>query len=449
MSHELWRRALVVGLGISGVDACRLLRSRGVEVRACDQAGPEALMHRLAELPKEVEVRLGQVGEEVLEGVEVVVLSPGVPPSAPLVQAARARGLEVIPEVELAYRFAGPTSIIGITGSNGKSTVTELVGHILKSAGLKVAVGANLGPAASGMVLRGGWEVMVWELSSFQLELITSLRPKVAVFLNLSPDHLDRHPTLESYLQAKAKIFAYQTPQDFAVLNADDPLVANLPVASQRRAFSLTSPEAFAHLDGQHLMLGGKVLLARQALPLPGLHNVANALAAAAACASLGLSRQQIAAGLATARPLPHRHELVAEINGVRYVDDSKGTNVGAVVAGLAGYPPRSVHLILGGLGKGQDFRLLSPAVAEKVVRAYLIGQAAEEIAQALSGVVPVEMCGTLEEAVRRAKLCALPGDVVLLSPACASFDQFRDYAHRGHVFAHLVREEEADHAQT
>lgn len=441
MSKTSWRRALVVGLGISGVDACRLLLAKGVAVRAHDKASRQELAFRLAELPPDVELYLGEVGPEVLAGVDVVVVSPGVSPNLPLLQAAWQQGLEVIPEVELAFRYAGPTPIIGITGSNGKSTVTELVGLILKTAGLQAAVGANLGPAASGMVLRGGWDVMVWELSSFQLELTTSLRPKVAVFLNLSPDHLDRHPSMEAYLQAKAKIFAFQTENDHAVVNEDDPAVAGLPVRAQRHGFSLRCQDAEAFFDGTHLMLQGRVLLARQALPLPGDHNVANALAAALACRALGLDREAIKAGLRAARSLPHRHELVAEINGVKYVDDSKGTNVGAVIAGLSGYPPRRVHLILGGLGKGQDFSELIPKVRERVLRAYLIGQAASELEKVLAGVVPTEMCGTLEEAVRRAHLCALPGDVVLLSPACASFDQFHDYAHRGHEFARLVQE--------
>ncbi len=447
MTNERWSRALVVGLGVSGVDACRLLAFHGVKVRVADRAFREELAYRLAELPAGVETFFGEVGPEVLAGVDVVVVSPGVPPTAPLIQEARSRGLEVIPEVELAFRFAGQTPIIGVTGSNGKSTVTELLGQVLKTAGLKVAVGANLGPAASGLVLRGGWDVMVWELSSFQLELTTTLRPQVAVFLNFSPDHLDRHGTLEAYLEAKAKIFAFQREDDHAVVNEDDPAVASCPVRARRHGFSLSKPDAEATYDGTHLLVGGRVLMARQALPLPGDHNVANALAASLACRVLGVSREAIVAGLRSARALPHRHELVAEIAGVRYVDDSKGTNVGAVVAGLSGYPPRRVHLILGGLGKGQDFRELVPAVKEQVVRAYLIGQAAEEIAQALSGVVPVELCGTLEVAVRRAHLCALPGDVVLLSPACASFDQFRDYAHRGHEFAHLVHKlsEEGD----
>lgn len=440
MSKTSWRRALVVGLGVSGVDACRLLAANGIAVRAVDRASQETLAYRLAELPSGVECLFGEVGAEVLADVDVVVVSPGVPVSTPLVQAALQRGLEVIPEVELAFRFAGSTPIVGITGSNGKSTVTELIGQIFKTAGLKTGVGANLGPAASGMVLRGGWDVLVWELSSFQLELATTLRPKVAVFLNLSPDHLDRHGSMEAYLRAKARIFAYQTEEDHAVVNLDDPVVASLAVRSQRHGFSLHHKNAEAYFDGTHLMLRGQVLMARQALPLPGDHNVANALAAALACRAFGLERDALVAGLRAARSLPHRHELVAEVNGVRYVDDSKGTNVGAVVAGLSGYPPRRVHLILGGLGKGQDFSQLVPAVHERVLRAYLIGQAAPELERTLAGVVPTEMCGTLDEAVRRAHLCALPGDVVLLSPACASFDQFRDYAHRGHEFERLVK---------
>lgn len=450
MSVTRWRRALVVGLGVSGVAACRLLRSLGVAVRAYDQASEEALASRLAQLPPDVEVFTGKVSKGLLTEIDVVVTSPGVAPSSSILEQARSLKLPVLPEVELAYQFAGKTPIVGVTGSNGKSTVTDLVGQILRTAGLSVGVGGNLGTAASALVLEGGWEVMVWELSSFQLELTSTLRPKVAVFCNFSPDHLDRHASVEAYLQAKAKIFAWQTSQDLAVLNADDPMVLGLGLVSQRRLFSLRSQQADAYRKEDELVLDGKPLLPREQLPLLGDHNVANALAAALACQGVGVPPETIALGLRHAKPLPHRHQLVAEVGGVRFVDDSKATNVGAVVSGLAGYPPKSVHLILGGLGKGQDFSPLLPVVRETVVRAYLIGHAAPALQEILAGRVPVELCGTLAEAVRRAKYFAQAGEVVLLAPACASFDQFRDYAHRGEEFIRLVQEGGREHhAQT
>lgn len=450
MSGKHWRRALVVGLGVSGVEACRLLHSSGVAVRAYDQASEEALAARLAQLPPNVEVFTGKVSEALFTEIDVVVTSPGVPPSSSVLEQARLLSLPVLPEVELAYRFAGKTPIVGVTGSNGKSTVTDLVGQILRTAGLKVGVGGNLGTPASALVLEGSWEVMVWELSSFQLELISTLRPKVAVFCNFSPDHLDRHGTVEAYLKAKAKIFAWQKSQDLAVINADDPVVMGLSLVSQRRLFSLRSQQADAYRKGEELVFDGKALLSRKQLPLLGDHNVANALAAALACRGVGVPPEAIALGLRHAKPLPHRHQLVAETGGVRFVDDSKATNVGAVVSGLAGYPDKSVHLILGGLGKGQDFSLLLPVVRKTVARAYLIGEAAPALQEILAGEVPVEPCGTLAEAVRRAKCFARAGEVVLLAPACASFDQFRDYAHRGKEFTRLVQEAEREHhAQT
>lgn len=450
MNAKQWRRALVVGLGVSGVAACRLLRSSGVAVRAYDQASEETLATRLAQLPPEVELFTGRMSEGLLTEIDVVVTSPGVPSSLLILEKARSLNLPVLPEVELAYRLAGKTPIVGVTGSNGKSTVTDLVGQILRTAGLKVGVGANLGTAASALVLEGGWDAMVWELSSFQLELISTLKPNVAVFSNFSPDHLDRHGSVERYLQAKAKIFALQTSQNLAVMNADDPLVLGLSLRSRRRLFSLSWQQVDAYYKEDELVLDGKSFLPREQFPLLGDHNVANALAAALACRDLGVPPEVIAEGLRRAKPLPHRHQLVAEIGGVRFVNDSKATNVGAVVSALAGYPAKSVHLILGGLTKGQDFSALLPVVRETVVRAYLIGEAAPALREILAGKAPLEMCGTLAEAVRRAKGLARTGEVVLLAPACASFDQFRDYAHRGEEFARLVRNEgRKPHAQT
>ncbi len=440
MSETSSPRALVVGLGLSGAGASALLLRQGYRVAANDAAPAERLAERLAALPPGVETVLGGHPPGLLDEVSLVVVSPGVAWELPLLVAARARGIEVIAEVELAARAMTGVPIAGVTGSNGKTTTTALLGEMLRTAGMRTGVGGNIGVAASALALAGGWDAVVLELSSFQLEGCIRLRPHAALLLNLSPDHLDRHATIGAYLALKARIFAAQTADDFAVLNADDPALAGLAVASRIERFSLRDRSAAAHLAGDTLVLDGAPLLPRTELPLLGDHNVANALAAALAAARMGAAPAAIAAALRAFSGLPHRHRVVAEVRGVRFVDDSKGTNIGATAAGLAGYPPGSIHLVLGGLGKGQNFRELRPAVAGRVACAYLIGAAAGEIGAALAGAVPLEDCRTLEEALRRAFSRARSGDVVLLSPACASFDQFRDYHQRGEEFARLAR---------
>jgi len=440
MSDASLRRALVVGLGASGVAATRLLRRDGWEVLVTDLKTRAELSERLAQLPPAVEVTLGPHSPELLAGIDLVVVSPGVPWETRLLEDARHRGIEVVSEVELAWRAAAGVPVVGVTGSNGKSTVTVLLGEILRAAGLATGVGGNIGHPASALALEGGHDAWVLELSSFQLEGCTSLRPRVGVLLNLSADHLDRHAGIHAYLALKARLFARQGPGDVAVLNRDDAMVAGLRVPASRATFSLHDRSADAHLAGSELVLDGASLLPRAELPLLGDHNVANALAASLAAVRAGVGREAVAAALRRFTGLPHRHQVVAEGHGVRWVDDSKGTNIGATAAGLAGYPAGTIHLILGGLGKGQDFRELRPAVAGRVARAYLIGRAADELAAALAGAVPVERCGTLDEAVRRAAAATAPGDTVLLSPACASFDQFADYADRASVFARLAR---------
>ena len=432
-------RALVVGLGASGVAATDLLVRQGRAVTANDRRSAPELAQSLGKLPAGVATALAGHPNTLLDTAELVVVSPGVPWDLPLLEEARRRGIETIAEVELAVRSMEGVPIAGVTGSNGKTTVTSLLGEIARASGLRAGVGGNIGTAASELALAGDWDVVVLELSSFQLEGCTTLRPRVAMLLNLSPDHLDRHPTIASYLAAKARIFAFQEPSDVAVLNADDPALAGLAVPSRIVRFSLKDAAAEAHLAAGTLVLDGQPLLPRSGLRLLGDHNVANALAAALAASRLGIPRAAIAAGLGGFQGLPHRHRIVAESGGIRWVDDSKGTNVGATAAGLAGYPAGTVHLILGGLGKGQDFRDLRQGTEGRLVGIYLIGEAAKEIAEALDGVAPIEICGTLDEAVRRAAARARPGDTVLLSPACASFDQFRDYAHRGDEFARLA----------
>jgi UDP-N-acetylmuramoylalanine--D-glutamate ligase len=439
MSHPTTPRALVVGLGSSGVAAAALLVRQGWRVTVNDRATGAELADRLAQLPAGVASVLGSHPESLLEGVALVVTSPGVPPDLPLLTQAKQRGIEVIAELELAYRSVAGTPLIAVTGSNGKTTVTALLGAILDEAGWSVGVGGNIGLPASAHALEGSFDALVWEVSSFQLEGCTTLRPRVGVLLNLSPDHLDRHPSLAAYLAAKTRLFARQQGDDVAVLNADDQAVAGLGVPARVEFFSLHDRSAAACFADEHLVLDGRPLLPRSRLPLLGEHNVANALAAALAAARVGAPRPAIAAALERFTGLPHRHTVVAEVAGVRYVDDSKGTNIGATAAGLAGYRPGTVHLILGGLGKGQDFAPLAQAVAGRAAAVYLIGEAADEIARAIGGRVPVQHCGTLVEAVRRAAAAARAGDTVLLSPACASFDQFRDYTHRGEEFARLA----------
>lgn len=439
MSGTVQPRALVVGFGASGAAACRLLLRHHWQVRVNDRATPAALAEHLSELPPQVELVLGGHPPSALEGVSLVVVSPGVPWDLPLLAAARQQHLEVVDEVELASRFLAGTPLVAVTGSNGKSTVTSWIGAMAAAAGRRAGIGANLGTPASALVLAGGWDVMVWELSSFQLEGCTSLRPGVGVLLNISADHLDRHGDLDGYLAAKLRIFATQQGLDTAVLNADDPLAAAVAPPARRATFSLTGSHADAHLYRDTLVLDGGPLVDRRELLLLGAHNVANALASALAASRADIPRDAIITGLTTFPGLPHRHRLVAEVRGVLWVDDSKGTNIGATAAGLSGYPPGRIHLILGGLGKGQDFTALRPAIKGRVARAYLIGAAARELAEALAGAAEVEPCGTLETAVSRAAASVRPGDVVLLSPACASFDQFHSYAHRGDEFARLV----------
>lgn len=433
-------RALVVGLGSSGVAAAHLLVERGWRVTVNDRVSAPDLGTQLAELAGQVSVAVGGHPDTILDGVGLVVVSPGVAWGLPLLAEARRRGIEVVAEVELAFRAMPGTPLLAITGSNGKTTTTALAGEMVRASGQRVGIGGNIGVPASALAREGGWEALVWELSSFQLEGCSTLCPRVGVLLNLSPDHLDRHADFDAYRAAKELLFARQGSGDWAVLNADDPAVARLSLPARVARFSLSDPRAEAHLAGDALVLDGAPLLSRRELHIPGDHNVANALAAALATARLGVGRDAIVAALRAFQPLAHRHQVVAERGGVRWINDSKGTNIGSVVAGLSGYPPGTIHLILGGLGKGQDFRELRPAVAARVARVYLIGDAATAIRAALADATPVEECGTLEQAVHRAATLARPGDVVLLSPACASFDQFRDYKHRGDEFARLAR---------
>ena len=434
-------RVLVVGLGRSGVAAARLAAAGGAEVVVTDRRSEAELADVIGKFPTGTGSFLGSHPEACLDGVDLVVVSPGVPPTVDLLVTARQRGLAVITEVEFAWLHRQDAQLVAITGSNGKSTVTTLVAEMLNAAGFETVAGGNLGVAASDLVLAGGWDHWVLEISSFQSEILTVMDPTVAVFLNLSQDHLERHADLAGYLAAKRRLFALQGAADTAVLNTDDPASAATETAAVRRFFSLES-RADAWLDGDRLLLDGSVFLSADEVRLSGAHNLANILAAALAAAAVGASPQAAASVAKTFDGLAHRHRTVHEVAGVRWVDDSKATNIGATLAALGGYPAGSLHLILGGQAKGQDFGVLADEVRRAVARLYVIGVDGSEIARSLAVAAEIECCETLDEAVNRARAAAAPGTTVLLAPACASFDQFSGYEQRGDVFAALAREE-------
>lgn len=436
-------RIWVYGLGASGRAALELLASQGLRAVAVDER-PAAELDATG-LPAAVELRLGRdVPSTLPPEVDTLILSPGVPLDRPLVADARRRGVPVRAEVELAFpHVRGP--VVGITGSNGKSTTTALTGALLEAAGRPVAVCGNIGLPVSRAVLDDPDRVFVVELSSFQLETIHRFRPRAAAWLNLAPDHLDRYPDVDAYAAAKARIFRNQAEDDVAVVGADDPVTAAAVTRARKRYFSrVKAVEDGCWLQGDRVLevepgRDPELLFTRDDLPLAGEHNLENAMAAALLARALGADVGAVRRGLAGFTGLAHRMERVAEVDGVVYYDDSKGTNPAATLRSLEGFDDGSVHLILGGLAKGADFAELAPAVARKAARVYLVGKAAGEIEAALAGSAPLERCGTLERAVAAASEASEPGQVVLLSPACASFDQFRSFAHRGEEFVRLV----------
>ncbi len=447
MSIELrGKNILVVGLGRSGIAAAQLCAARGARVTATDSRAAAALGPGLLRLPEGVVRELGGHRRESFVGADLIVLSPGVPEIAELA-AARAAGVSITGELELASRFVAGT-IVAITGTNGKSTTTTLVGDMLRATGRPTFVGGNLGePLAEAVgtpaAEPGGFCVV--EASSFQLETTVTFHPRVAALLNVTADHLDRYPDLDAYAATKARIFAAQSAADDAVVNLDDPLVvgATAGAPSRRTGFSVARPldqGGWLEDDALALRLPGEESERYPAsLPaLTGRHNQANALAALLAARLAGATPAQARAGLIAFRPLAHRMELVAEADGVAYYDDSKGTNVGAVVAALAGFP-RPVVLIAGGRDKGGDYAPLAEALGRVGRAAVLIGEAADKMAAALGLTLPVERATTLDAAVDAARRLAHPGDAVVLSPACSSFDMFRDYAHRAEVFRAAV----------
>ncbi len=442
-------RIAVLGLARSGLALSQALLERGVTVAAGD-ARNAAELEGVGALSGRAELFFGGPGEGFLDGAGWLAISPGVPLDSPVVKAARARGIPVYAEIEVAYRIAeaeapGAHRWIAITGTNGKSTTTTWIAEILKRAGRPVALAGNIGAPLSGFLRERGGRDFVCELSSFQLEAVDRFRPFVAVLTNVTPDHLDRYASFSEYAAAKARVFSRQGPADFSVVNADDPEAMAAPTRGRRVLFSRRGrPEGGVWVESGNLMSnlsgGPRALLPVERLALPGAHNLENALAAAAAAECLGTPSSAIVDALTRFDGLPHRSELVAESRGVRWVDDSKGTNVDATAKSLEGFADGSVVLILGGRDKHGDFAALRPLVSGRAKAVLTIGEAAETIERALSGAAALERCGTMEAAVARAAALARPGDTVLLSPACASFDQYRNYEERGRHFARLAR---------
>jgi UDP-N-acetylmuramoylalanine--D-glutamate ligase len=429
---------LVVGLARSGQAAAALLHARGEEVIAVDRAPADRL---LTDLPDGIELHAGTDGVALLDRVRSVVKSPGVPSDAPAVSAARARGIPVLGELELAWRCV-PNEVIAVTGTNGKTTTVELLGHIHRECGVGVAVVGNVGTAYASLALdppptTGDGLVVVCEASSFQLEDTISFAPEAAVLLNLDSDHLDRHGSVDAYHQAKLRIFAHQGNDDVAVapegLEIDD-----LGGCARRVCFG-DSPAAELSLRAGTLWWDAEPLLRADELALRGPHNVRNAMAAAAVALARGLDPDGVRAALRTFAGVPHRLEEVAVREGITYVNDSKATNVAAALVALASFDV-PVHAILGGRGKGESYAPLRGAVAAHCAGAYLIGEEAAALGRALDGAAPVHHSGDLEHAVAAARAAARPGEVVLLAPACASYDQFENFEVRGEAFRALAR---------
>ncbi len=440
-----FERVLVYGLGMSGRAAAKMLLERGVSVVAVDSKKDVDV----SDFSGKFELWPGGEPSELpppAGGFDAVIVSPGVPMDKPLLIDARRKGVPVIAEVELAAPFVnGP--VVAITGSNGKSTTTALTGAMLKAAGHKVEVCGNIGDPLVGKIDGPVGRVFVVELSSFQIEGIVTLKPRAAALLNLAEDHLDRYGSMAAYGAAKKRLFLTQDAAGIAVLNADDPETLDVETQARKRFFSRRGrvEDGCYARDGRVIeVTPGEPdvdLFLASDVPLAGVQNLENAMAAALLARAIGAEPEELRTGLAGFKGLPHRMERVGEKDGVVWYNDSKGTNPAATAKSLEGFEDGTVHLILGGRNKGADLTTLTPIVRQKVRRAYLIGESAGDFEKALGGAVPLEHSETMERAVRSAAQAAKAGEAVVLSPACASFDQFRNFVHRGEVFEALVRE--------
>ncbi|MGA8764387.1 MAG: UDP-N-acetylmuramoyl-L-alanine--D-glutamate ligase, partial [Candidatus Sulfotelmatobacter sp.] len=450
------KRVLVVGLGKSGVASALFLKARGARVTVSDTKSGDELRNEIPMLLDHgITVETGGHGERTFRGQDLIVVSPGVPVDAPLLAQARAMGETVIGEIELAAQFL-PGLLVAITGSNGKTTTTALTGEIMTAAGFSALVGGNIGTPAISLAERARPEtVIVLEVSSFQLETIQAFRPKVAVVLNVTPDHLDRHRTFEAYVDAKARIFENQRADDFAVLNADDATCVTMAARTKAQVFWFSRQKEVTQgawvREGNILFRGGEAeqktsqreIMQVSEIALKGGHNLENVLAAVCAGVLMGCAPGKIRQAVREFKAVEHRLEFVATIRGVDYYNDSKATNVDATIKALESFPA-NIHLILGGKDKGSDYSVLNDLLRQRVKRVYTIGAAAakieSQIVSSKNGGPEIVHAETLENAIRKASGVAQAGDVVLLAPACASFDQFKNYEHRGQVFKKIVR---------
>jgi UDP-N-acetylmuramoylalanine--D-glutamate ligase len=442
------KRILVVGLGKSGAAAALFLESHGAHVTVSDSKPQTQLGGLIPQLlDKGISVETGVHGERTFRDQDLIVVSPGVPVDAPSLTQARQLGIKIIGEVELASRYL-QGEIIAISGSNGKTTTTTLAGEILACSGKKVLVGGNIGTPVIELVGQStadGWNVL--EISSFQLETIESFHPKIAVILNITPDHLDRHRTFENYTAAKARIFENQTAEDSAVLNADDPECVALAKGTKSQVFwfgrkNEVASGAFVRGGNVYWKTsrGETIILSLADIPLKGSHNVENVLGAVSVGMLAGCAPERIREAVRQFKAVEHRLEFVSRINGVDYYNDSKATNVDATMKALESFPA-NIHVILGGKDKGSEYSILKELLRQRAKRVYTIGAAAKKIEEQIAGAAPIEHCETLARAVKFASARAVEGDVVVLAPACASFDQFENYEHRGRAFKEAVFE--------
>jgi UDP-N-acetylmuramoylalanine--D-glutamate ligase len=440
------KKILVVGLGKSGLAAALFLRRRGARVTVSDVRSAEALAKEIPALLEEgIAVEAGGHGLLTFRRQDLIVVSPGVPLNTPEIVQVKSFGLPVVGEVELAARYL-KGKVLAITGSNGKTTTTSLCGEILEAGGLPVAVGGNIGLPVIALVEESrddGWSVL--EVSSFQLETTEKFRPEIGVILNVTPDHLDRHNTFENYVAAKERIFAKQTAEDALVLNWDDPVTRASAERAPSRVFWFSHKEPVQRgaylIDGEVVFRPAKdskpeSIVAVERIPLKGSHNVENVLAAVCAARLAGVEAAAIRKAVEGFHAVEHRLEFVATLNGVDYYNDSKATNVDAAAKAISSFSG-GIHLILG--GKNSDYTQLSAMLKDRVKAVYAIGAAAEKIESHIRGDVPIVRAGTLVAAVNEAGDAAMPGEIVLLAPACSSFDQFENYEHRGRVFKELV----------
>jgi UDP-N-acetylmuramoylalanine--D-glutamate ligase len=441
------KRVLVVGLGKSGLAAARFLKARGARVTVSD-ARPAMLIAELSELLEQgYMVEAGSHGLLTFRRQDLIVVSPGVPMSTPELKQVRAMGAHIIGELELGAQYL-QGEVVAVTGSNGKTTTTTLIGEILKAAGRSTLVGGNIGRPVTAMVDEStteSWSVL--EVSSFQLETVETFKPKIALVLNITPDHLDRHGTFEEYAALKARVTEFQTAEDFLILNGEDKDTQMIAAKTKAQIFWFSTRRpikqgTFVH--GESILFvpregaSSERVMPVAEIPLAGAHNVENVLAAVCAARLAGVESATIRAAVREFKAVEHRLEFVREVGGVKYYNDSKATNVDATLKAVEAFAG-GIHLILGGKDKGSDYRVLESLLRERVKTVITIGSAAEKIERQLDGVVKIERAETLKRAVAFAHEAAVAGDTVLLAPACASFDQFENYEQRGRVFKELV----------